>query len=59
MSEACLPDSEHCHVLTDVDNIDWSNADFADYGHFNRQGGEKFANLLEQYIKSQESRFLQ
>ena len=38
-------------VLNDVLKKNWVNSDFADYGHFNKNGGIKFADLVFQAIK--------
>ncbi|MDG1516665.1 MAG: hypothetical protein P8Q42_01465 [Flavobacteriales bacterium] len=38
-------------VLNDVLKKKWVNSDFADYGHVNKNGGIKFADLVFQAIK--------
>ena len=38
-------------IVNDVLKKKWVNSDFADYGHFNKNGGIKFADLVFQAIK--------
>jgi len=52
MNDLCLTGESNCHVVHEVLKVNWQSNDFKDDGHFNRQGGLKFAPIIAAKIKA-------
>lgn len=51
MLSICPDSSTRCIVATEALNYSWTEADFIDEGHFSREGGIAFANIIADVIK--------
>lgn len=51
MEGICPENKTDCVFLSNVLSEDWENSDFIDNGHFSRNGGEKFAEILGKEIQ--------
>lgn len=52
MQSVCSNHDPKCIYVDGVLNVNWSPEDFVDDGHFTRQGGEKFVEIISQMILS-------
>lgn len=50
MKDICSPDDSRCVYVEGVTEVNWSPDDFVDDGHFSKQGGEKFAEIIKREI---------
>ena len=55
MNGVCSQEEHTCVVLSEVIEEKWLPGDFVDDGHFSKDGGLKFAEIVAQFIRSKSS----